>query len=83
MAGWPEARTATIVRIHRSSVPLEMALTWRHCITEIRPWERSHNTFIAKAGETYHIRSHGSEVAILTRDRARVRLGIMKYDTGR
>jgi hypothetical protein len=38
--------------------------------------------FIAKAGQTYYIRSHGSEVAFLTHDQAMPSLGTMKYDTG-
>ena len=39
--------------------------------------------FMAKAGQTYYIRCHGSEVAFLTRDQAMSSLSAMKYDTGR
>jgi hypothetical protein len=38
--------------------------------------------FMAKAGQTYYIRSRGSEVAFLTRDQAMPSLSTMKYDTG-
>jgi hypothetical protein len=41
------------------------------------------DAFVAKAGQSYYIRSHGGDVAFLTRDQAMPSLGTMMYDTGR